>query len=556
MKKRLNGTPSPMPRTILWIALCFLCIELLTLPGNASDVRRASDAIPATFGDDPSYLYVDLPNIRRIAKHVSESAALDVLTECDHRLALARKGLLTFPATDMALLIAKNSDGEKQFHLALRFDDRHRALLRKIEDGTAETGEIGRLFGEGNLPAGARIEAISDDNGHVAYRLGRFGLHLSAKDGVLVVGDGSRSVEESFRAMDNRFGRFNPKERGGSPADAFAIRLDRETTGQILGMYGFGEGDSAKRGMTIDGKLTFVPGGWDVDLFTNASELMYGRRDASKIFSNLTGPFPSAGGGRLALAADSTPNTRFIVTEGYAKAMYRLLSRSSKFATKLAEGLASSLGKEERSELFDSLLSLGRLNAAITYDPANPKDVRAYAVATSRTGGMGKVGAKISDLLEKRLGDEGIVHEKIDLENWDAAYALRIAKPLKKWAPKNFTLAFDDKRLAIGLLPPALLTTPFSTDSAYWKELSENKTIKEWLYMDMRALRKIVAAVTERIDLQKNDRLSVALLLLPFVDFREITSQTFSERHTRFNFRTGWLDLDDRAFLHRFLTSP
>lgn len=553
---RFDNSPWKAGRGVRFWLSCAVCALVLLLSLSAANAAPvAGKAISSLPSGDPTYFYMDFEDAGDLAARLQKSELLRLLIDQEPGFDALRQMLRNLPAKDIALLFSFDDETKLRFQMAWSLKGDRRATLGKIAKKTATAEEVIDLLG---LPADSGLLEVGLPEGDEPfYVLDPWDLYVSAHDDVLVFGDRPESVAQSVVAAGNRMKRFTPKTEGNG-RNRMLFGMSRNLTGELVKLYDsfrdLERKEAAPERLLFEGDIELVPGGWNLDVYTNAVAVVYGSEFAESLYAKPEGSFYSAGGGRLLAAVDSTPNLRQILNSGYAPLFGAPLAAARE---QLYEVLSTAVGDEEVKRLTDELLSIDRLNLAVTHDPENPANVRAYALLSSRTGSMDAVSDAAAKLVSKyeteakKKGRNGeITVDESGVNGWKTVYSFKA--PSEKKLPSGsdqLIVALDKNRILAGLLSPSLLSVPFSTDSALYADLTKGENRLETLYFDARDLRKTLSAFIDAGKLPRRGRSSLAMLMVPFVDFHEIGGETFSPSHIRFKFRTGWLDFDDRAFI-------
>lgn len=542
-------------RRVRFALFCVACtLAMLFSQSAASAAPVAGKAISSLPAGDPTYFYMDFEDADGLAARLQKSELLRLLIDQEPGFESLRQMLRNLPAKDIALLLSFDGESEFRFQMAWSFKDDRRAVLSKIAKQTATAEEVLGLLG---LPADSRLLQVKlPGEEEPFYNLDPWNLHVSARDDVLIFGDSPESVSQSAVAAGSRMKRFTPRTEGKG-RNRMLFSMSSNLTAEIVKLYDsfhdIERKDAAPERLLVEGDIELVPGGWNLDVFTNAVAVVYGSEFAESLYAKPEGSFYSAGGGRLLAAIDSTPNLRQILNSGYAPLFGAPLATARE---RLYEVLSTAVGDEEVKRLTDELLSIDRLNLAVTHNPENPANVRAYTVLSSRTGSMDAVSDAVAKLVSKYQSEakkgkqEEIEIDESGANGWKTVYSFKA--PSEKNLPAGsdqLVVALDKNRILAGVLSPSLLTVPFNTDSAVYSDLTKGDTRVETFYFDVRNLRKTVRAFVDAKKMARRGRTSLALIMIPFVDFHEIGGEAFSASHIRFKFRTGWLDFDDRAFI-------
>jgi hypothetical protein len=221
------------------------------------------------------------------------------------------------------------------------------------------------------------------------------------------------------------------------------------------------------------------------------------------------------------------------------------------------EAVSKLVSDELREQLAEGFSSADRLNLALSAG-ANPGDLRGYALLSSASGGkMKQVGEIISNAIDSyndTLSDEAKKIKVVPADAWSFAFSTEtISGTGLIKGPITLSAAFGDDRALVGVMSPSLLSEPFSSDSNLYSSLIGDGNVMETVYLDTRAIRKALGSLIEKGARSGQATSLVALLVVPLMDFRELGAQTFSPRHFRFTFRTGWLDFDDRDLIQSFM---
>lgn len=531
----------------------FLVLFLFALCGVASAQTRTSLAIASFQGKDPTYFYLDFADAKEFASRIARSELLRTAIDFEPEFETVRNMLRNFPADALSLAVSDNDESDVAFQMAMHVRQADASLLAKVSNGAATDAEIAAILG---LPANygdwLRIRTPAEGEGRY-YWVRPFGLYLTAKDDILVFGSTEEAVDRSLAALKNRFHRFAPR-RAGTGDNFLLARMGEELTGLFTASMGYLPDDAApgtSGAATAEAVFGLVPGGWDVELFTNLVDIMYGKDFFDKIFVKPAGTFHRAGGGKLVAAADSTPNLKYLFSGQYGRVVGSLVAEAM---DGIETSLEEELGEEKAKRLLDSLLNVDRFNVAVTSTEDRPADLRAYVYVSSQQQGALQDAA---DTLEKLIDEhnQGAAGEKklkkSDHPQWPLVYSIDLPEDMAFADGANtLVLAMGEERMLAGLLPLSSLSQPFAVDSDLYEELTEANDLMETFYIDMRFMRSVVAGFLDKgIDISRSDRRMLFTLLFPFVDFREISAKTYSTEHFRLSFRTGWLDFDGRALM-------
>ena len=538
-------------------AVCVFVLLLSQACASAdSSAGRAISSLPA---GDPSYLYINFADADDIANRLQKSELIRMLVDQEPEFAELRSMLRNLPAKNVALMFSFDEGSRLRFQMAWSFKEDRRSLLEKIAKKTATADEVMGLLRID--PEVSLFEVLPPDaeGEEPFYKLLPMDLYVSAHEDVLIFGDEPERIAESVAAARNGAKRFSPKTEGDG-RNCILFGLGREMTREVAGFYDILKGteraETSPEPLAVEGNIELISGGWNLNLFTNAVAVIYGKNFADHMYVKPEGSFYAAGGGHLLAAIDSTPNLRQILTQEYASLLGAPFAKAKE---RLHDILDTATGEAEIKRLTDELLSIDRLNFAVTNDPVDMKKLRAYVLLSTRTGSMSGVGDAIATLVEKydaKTAEKGkkseIEIDKTGASGWKTVYTVEApegAKTKLTAGIDHITVAVDESRILAGMLSPEELTTPFTTDSNLYGELLANKTRLETIYFDIRGLRKTLQAFAGTSKLGRRDQRMLAMFMIPFMDFHEIGAETFSPAHFRFKFRTGWLDFDDRAYI-------
>lgn len=500
----------------------FCSLFVLIGYGTALAAPESANAIASYKGEDPTYIYMDFMDSGEMAARLQKSELLRLLMDVEPEFGMIRDMLRSFPAQDMALMFwGDNSSGVK-FQMAWRCGDDQKMLLSRIAGKAATANEVKSLFGGAKIGRKSLEIITPEENEEPYYELEPFDLYFTAHNNLLIFGDSVETVKESVSASGNRFKRFVPKKESKGGRNGLMFSLGRELTADVFRTASYmiqtDEDGLPKERLNFEGDVRFVPGGWDLDIYTNAVSLFYGKEFEDSMYAKPEGSFFSAGGGDLLFALDSTPNIRQLFSSSSYQRL--LMSTSSDAFGKLPDVLDLVVGEKQRAELLDSLLSIDRLNFAVTNNPAKPKDIRAYALVSSRTPGkLGRAGEIIAQMAEvyNASPKADVKLEEITVDGWKSAYTLNAPKVDKETGmPVVATFAFDDDRMLAGILAPSLIGTPFAAKSPFYAELKDRSDLMETIYVDMRGVRRLVRTFAGEERLGRKNRQMLGVFMIPF----------------------------------------
>ena len=526
------------------LSLALLGAVLLLFSGVSSALALPDSArAMAAFSEkDPTYFYVGLADARQFARSLGRSELVRLLV--DHRpdYEFFRSFLKDFPAQDFTLMFSDTGEHGVTFQLAIAFGEEKRAVLDKIAARTAAASDIVELLG-GEAFLLDVLDLYVPESEEEFYEFATFDLYFSSYENLLILGSHESAVERSIAACKNRFRRQKLDFKGRDDNVLFA-RIGEELTSEIFGQASQGH-------VYFEGAVAHVPGGWDVELHTNVVEALYREGFAEALYEKKPETFFSAGGGQLVAAIDSTPDLRRLFGP------YGPMADIGRGLDEMMAMAAEKLGKHRAEELRTALTTLDRLNLAMTTGEGGPSDLRAYVFLSSRTEGeVERIGNLVSELIEDYNDAPGVggPFERVLLSGWSRAYAF----PLPEEAPmfttgSRLVLAFGPEGLFAGLMPDALMEARFASDSALYAEISNTAGVIEVVYLDMRALRKIVKVAMDSTGMRRQGRQMLAAMTIPLIDLREIGMQTHAIDHFSLQFRTGWLDFEERDFVWSLL---
>ena len=508
---------------------------VLALPDSARAMAAFSEK-------DPTFFYVGLADARQFAGSLGRSELVRLLVDNRPDYEFFRSFLKDFPAKDFTLMLSDTGEHGVTFQLAIAFGEDKRAILDKIAARTAAATDIVELLG-GEAFLLDVLDLYVPESEDEFYEFTTFDLYFSSFENLLILGSHESAVERSIAAGKNRF-RRQKLDFKGKDDNVLFVRVGEEMSSEIFGSETQGH-------VYFEGDVARVPGGWDMELHTNAVNAFRGERYVDVAYEKNPGTFFNAGGGRLVAAVDSTPDLkRLLGQRGPMAGISRGIDEMMAMA-------AEKLGKHRAEELGEALTALDRLNLAMTTGEDGPSDLRAYAFLSSREDGeserLGKLVSELIDVYNDSPEAEGRF-ESIDLPGWSRAYEL----PLPEETPvftndSRLVLAFGPEGLFAGLMPDALVETKFGSDSELYGEISTAKNVIEVVYLDMRALRKIAKLAVDSVGIRRQGRLMLATMMIPLIDVREIGMQTHAIDHFSLQFRTGWLDFEERDFVRGLL---
>lgn len=524
-------------------AILMACCSLAwALPSSSRGMAAFSEK-------DPTYFYVGLSDAKRIAKDLGRSELVRLLVNLAPDYEFFREFLKDFPAEDFSLMLSDTGEYGVTFQMAIAFDEGKRAILDKVAARTAEEMDIAELFGGGALMLdvmGLYIPEYEDEH----YELGTFDLYFASHENLLILGSSEEALERSIVACKNRFRRHGFDFRGSGDNVAFA-RIGEALTAEIFGPMAYPVGDEpvVNAGhVYFEGDFALVPGGWDMELYTNVIGSLYGDRLSQIAYAKKPGSFFGAGGGRLVVTVDSTPDLRQLLSGSYGP-----MARFWRNAGGIVEVVEEKLGRRKGEELGEAMMAIDRMNFAVTTAGDDLSDLRAYLFLSSREDGRTeRIGEILSELIEG-YNDSPEVEarfERIEIPGWSRAYSLPLPQEASVLSTQSaFTMAFGQEGLFAGLMSDALMEREFETTSALYGEISSAEDVIEVVYLDMRALRKIAGTIANTVGMRRQSRQLLGAVTIPFMDMREIGMQTHALDHFSMKFRTGWLDFDERDFI-------
>jgi hypothetical protein len=204
----------------------------------------------------------------------------------------------------------------------------------------------------------------------------------------------------------------------------------------------------------------------------------------------------------------------------------------------------------------EAAMSMGRFNFAMVEDDdeSSAEGLRSYLAL--RSGDVDEVrstGVKLAraiELYNGEMGEKPVKISQLQADGWDSAYAVEAKTDDGEM---TFTLGVGQDRVLGGIMPPSLLSEPFTTDSELYKSLSEENGLTEMIYVDASRLRRALRTSLQRGEDPGWLSEDFALPLIFFLtDFHEIGVRSYSPNRYKFTFRTGGQDFDDWAFIRRF----
>lgn len=544
------------------VILC--CIAaLFTAHSEALAAPVSAKALGALPKKDPTYFYMGLQDAREFALRLQRSELIRLLAEIEPEFDAVRDFLKKFPVDDIAVLFSDGGEDERydaRFQLTMRFDPKHRPTLDKIAQRTATKEDCLALFSDkpNRFLEMMRIHTPEEAE-EPYYELSTFDLYFTAHEDLLLFGESPERLKASLAAAKSSTRRFKLEAKGPAK-NTFYMNASKELTEELLGSAFYldeQEGTAqAPQRMTLEGEIKLVPGGWNLDLFTNAATITLGKAYEKKMYSKPANSFFSAGGGQLLAALDSTPDltsmTRY--SGGPRSAMRRFVNEC---IDEMSEALGELIGEQKTEELQKALFAVDRINVGITNDPTAPTDVRMYMHLSSQEQGVTpRAGEILSEIIEKYNQDAKNKEKFVASEQpgWTKVYALTIPEELSEITKQDtVSVAMGEHGILFGLMSSQLIGEKFNTASALFAEATAKNNLKEIAYFDAKSIRKFVTATAKRGTLSRSTRKTLTMLIVPFLDFHEISAETLSLEHFTFRFKTGWLDFEDRDFVKKLL---
>ena len=526
------------------LSMALLGAVLLLFSGVSSALALPDSArAMAAFSEkDPTFFYVGLADARQFAGSMGRSELVRLLVDLRPDYEFFRSFLKDFPAKDFTLMLSDTGEHGVTFQLAIAFGEDKRAILDKIAARTAAASDIVELLG-GEAFLLDVLDLYVPESEDEFYEFTTFDLYFSSFENLLILGSHESAVERSIAAGKNRFRRqkFDFK---GKDDNVLFVRIGEEISSEIFGPETQGH-------VYFEGDIARVPGGWDMELHTNVVNAFYGERYVDMSYEKKPGTFFNAGGGLLVAAVDSTPDL---------KRLFGLRGPMADIGRGIDEMMAMAaekLGKNRAEELGNALMTLDRLNLAVTMGDGGPSDLRSYAFLSSREEGESeRLGKLMSELIEvyNDSPEAEDRFESIDLPGWSRSYALSLPEEAPVFTnDSRLVLAFGPEGLFAGLMPDALVETRFGSDSELYEKISNTEDVVEVVYLDMRALRKIAKLALDSAGIRRQGRQMLAAMTIPLIDMREIGLQTHAIDHFSLQFRTGWLDFEERDFVWSLL---
>ncbi|MDR1019904.1 MAG: hypothetical protein LBL73_04015 [Synergistaceae bacterium] len=529
-----------------FFAIAVLALPVLLGSPGAGAASMASLAISPPQGGDPTYVYVDLMDAGEISRRLQKSETLRSV------FAQWREILREIPASEMSFMSSVSGDEAPAFQMALKLGGGEKEILGRIASGKASADELDELFGKvwNRITVEAPLEGVS------FYRLNPFDVYFSSNGELLIFADSPEGVRKSIQASRNGLRRFSPARKSDG-RNLILVALGKDHSSLVadeLSGIAWIQGDGAfPEKFAFEMELALRPGGWEIDLFTDAIKPLFGagffERNAPKPY----GSFFRAGGGRLLAALDGIPYSNPLSAGAYMQLMSIFLGMGS---VQFYDDIEKLTVPGVMKSISSGLAASDRLNFAVTAAPDGK--MSAYVMARESAGTNWQ---KEGEAISRAAGIYGSLEaaragrfEEVPGANWNHVYRVRSGESGSGSQP-DITAAFGDSSALIGFLTPDLLAAPFVADSAFYEALTKAESAYEIVYVDMKLLRRVLADRVRRYPDGRYDTMLTALAILPFLDIREAGVLTLSPGHFRFTFKTGWLDFDDRESVRSALGS-
>jgi hypothetical protein len=531
-------------RALKTLFLFSALVFLIASAAEALAASRPSLAISPPQGDDLTYLYADIMDAGEIAARLQKSETLNFT------YAPAKEMLAGLPATELSLMISVSGDEAPSFQMAWGLGGENKAFLERIAGGNASEDELGEFFGK----ISNSISVTGPEDGTPFYRIDPFGLYFSSNGELLIFANSSDGVKKSMLAAANSLRRFSPKAKSGG-RNLILLGLGKELSAffaqDIADLIGTVDGTSFPEKIAVETSVRLRPGGWELDLFTDAVKPFFGDDFWGRSTPKPYGSFVKAGGGRLIAALDGVPGTEQLLDGSYIGILSDILGVEYEWDADAAQTL---IGRRAYDSLLAGIASSDRMNLAVT--ATDHGDLAGYITVSGTTGTDWKrAGDEISEALSaygETRGDGTVKIKELPGNAWNHVFSVE-AQGTQSDRPESITAAFGDNSGFAGFLRPDLLEKPFISDSKFYEALARDENALEVMYMDMKFLRKTLYAVRMKNPDRAYDRKLTAFITIPFLDFREIGAQTLSPEHFKFSFRTGWLDFEEREFIREIM---
>jgi hypothetical protein len=513
------------------------------MAAGADAASRASLAISPLVGDDPAYFYADFQDAGEISRRLQKSETLRFISK------QAGEALKGIPAREISLMFSVSGDEAPSFQMAWTLEDGGSEILGRIASANASTAELDKFFGK--IWSSVAVEA--PDHDVPFYRLNPFGFYFSSNGELLVFANSIEGVKKSLLATLNGYKRFSPKTKSNG-RNLILCGLGKEYSAifanEFAAIAGFPSGAPFPENISVEMNAALRPGGWELDIFTDAIKPLYGDAFFEHSVSKPTGSFRRAGGGRLVAAVDGIVNGDLL--DGYN--FMRLLSYYVGVKGEWDDQALQKFAEGDTAEYIRSALSAaGRLNFAVTSAPDGR--LTAYAAVLDSAGDWKRAGdalSKAQSARRKTNSDEAVNAKEIPDDDWNHVFSIE-TKEAESGSPVSVTAAFGDDRAFIGFMPPNDLKEPFSVKSEFYENLTKNEGALEIVYADMKFLRQILATRRHSDPSASYDSTLTAIATIPFLDIREVGALTLSPEHFRFIFKTGWLDFEDREYVNTIM---
>lgn len=525
-------------KLMLVCALCASVFSWFQSPAAASPANGALSALP---GGDRTFFYLNFTEADKIVSRLGKSEFI--------RWAAGENLFVNTHVKELALLAFDEAEPLSKLHLqaAMRFDDEHRDVLKKIEKKTAHGEDVANLIAPGLKKRFLRVTEPHPNYQDSFYYVESLGFYISAQDDLLIFGSTPEILKKSLSAASGHSRRFTRKAKAEGRNNVL-FQMGEEVTEQIsrilFGPFEENEGDESRpKRFSMEGNVGLFPGGWDLDISSNALPLFFGKTYMDRMFAKSEGSFYAAGGGQVLAMVDTTPAMKYVLAQ-------------------VNEICGNISGSDFLSlPVTRDLQEIDRVNAAVTNDPENPKDIRAYVYLSSRKEGVTRrVGEALAGALEASgnwmaKGNElGIRAEKIEAGDGKRAFALDLPDKFTRFFPSNrLSVVIEDGGVLCAWMPLSLLSVPFEKRSKAYDGLMKKNDLAEKCFFDARAIRKAVGALSENGGLSPKAAGILKHFFIPFMDIRETTVEVSSPERVRFGFRTGWFDLEERDTLRRLM---
>lgn len=533
--------PHSLPcKKFLQRAIFALSFFIAFAASGANAASRASYAISPLEGDDPAYFYADFQDAGEISRRLQKSQTLRFIS------AQAKDMLKGIPASEISLLFSVSGDEEPSFQMAWKLGKGRGEFLKGIAAGSASTDELEEFFGKiANL-----ITVRAPEEGVPFYRLDPPGFYLSSDGELLVFANSIEGVKKSLRAAHNGYKRFSPKTKSGG-RNLILCGLGKEYSSffanEIAGILEFPAGALFPENIAVEMNVSPRPGGWELDIFTDAVRPLYGDGFFERGVRKPAGPFFKAGGGRLVAAVDGIVNADLVDGYDYIQLLSYYAGVKGEWDSRFLRQFAGDASEYVRS----AMSSDGRLNFAITAAPDGK--LAGYAAVLEGAPDWKRVGDALSKALaaggtsaDETAGTADV--KEIPNDDWNHVFSIE-TREIESGSPVSVTAAFGDDRAFLGFMPPGGLEEPFDVNSELYESLTKNESALEIVYVDMKFLRRISAARQKSDPSANYGSKFTAMTMIPFLDIREAGAQTLSPEHFKFIFKTGWLDFEEREYV-------